>query len=243
MSYYKAQILGGGVNLGRTLLQGNGIIGGTRNVFVKLAGAGKNGLVYPTFGGKVANPFKGRAKIFAGDLIEYNPGLDGTGATVKLLKTYKVYADVSAATTVQLVRNGFLHKPFADDVLMVAPGTLDGTGTPATVTAVTKDVTDSGVQVWTLTLNTAITASADDVLVEANSDGSAVVTNPNAYAPCDYDFFYDPATDDDDFENAKYLITPALANDDTKMYTAKMQPLPASILALNASKVEGWFNL
>lgn len=243
--YFVSQALGGGVNLGRTLIQAKGAIGGTRAVFVKLQGAGKNGLVFPTTGGLLANPFPGRAKIWAGDLFEYNPGLDGSGATVKLLKTYKVAVAASEATEVQIVRNGFSHIPFVGDILMVAPDEIDGTGTASTVTAVTAEtatVDDATIQVWTLTLDTAITAEAGDILVEADSEGNPIVTNPNAVAPCDYDFFYTPASDDDEY-GARYLITPALANEDTKMYIAKMSPLPDSVLALNKSRVEGWFNL
>ena len=58
-----------GVFLGRTLVQQHGEIGGARSVFVKLQG-NKNELVFPTFGGQIKNPFKGQAKLYAGDLCE-----------------------------------------------------------------------------------------------------------------------------------------------------------------------------
>ena len=70
-----------------------------------------------------------------------------------------------------------------------------------------------------------------------------MVTNPNAYAPCDFDFIFDPASGDDDFDGARYMFTPCIANEDTKLYINKMSPLPDSIKALNKSRVEGWFNL
>ena len=241
---FDALIHGTGVNLGNTLVGGKLTIGGTRSVFVKLQGGAKNGLVFPTFGGLLANPFLGPAKIFAGDLIEYNPaiGVEG-GATVKVLKTYEVMTAVSEGTEIDIVRNGFRHVPFVGDILMVAPDEIDGTGTATTVTAVSVTTNDDGYKVWRLTVDTAITADAGAILVEADSDGNPVVTNPNSYAPADYDFRYTPSTSDDDAENARYSIIPALANEDTILYLSKMSPLPDSVKALNQCKVEGWFHL
>ena len=74
-NFYSERISGSGVYAGRTLIQASGSIGGHRYVFVKLIKSGKDGLVYPTTGGKLLNPFKGPAKIFAGDLVEYDPGI------------------------------------------------------------------------------------------------------------------------------------------------------------------------
>lgn len=237
--FYQQYAANAGVFAGRTLITANGNIGGKRYVFVKLAGRAKNGLVYPTSGGKLVNPFKGNAKIFAGDLIEYNPGIDGTGATVKILKTYEVAAEASAATEIQLVRDGYHHIPFVGDVIMVAPSELTGEGTPATVTAVV-----AADDVWKVTVDTALTASKGAVLIEADKEKKkAIVTNPNAFAPSDYDFVYAPESADGAFDGAQYFLTPCLANEDTKLYINKMSPLPDTYLALNESKVEGWFNL
>lgn len=244
-TYYDAQIFGAGVNaIGRTLIQGSGTIGGTRSVFVKLQGSGKRGLVFPTTGGLLANPFPTGGKIFAGDLFEYNPNIsDNTGATVKVLKTYEVATAAEGSTTVEIVRNGFRHIPNVGDILTVAPDSVSDTGTATTVTAVSKTTNDSGIQVWELTVSEAVTAEAGEFLVECDSDGNLIVTNPNAYAPTDYDLKYTAATGDDDFEGARYLLAPALANSDTILYTSKMTPLPACYLALNQSKVDGWFHL
>ena len=49
-----------------------------------------------------------------------------------------------------------------------------------------------------------------------------------------------PATDDEDFDNARYSFTPALGG---LMYTNKMSPLPACVKALNKSDVNGWFKV
>lgn len=245
--FYSQIMQNSGVFLGRTLVQARGSIGGHRYVFVKWQGSGKDGLVFPTVGGILKNPFKGNAKIYAGDLIEYNPGIvDDKGATVKVLKTYEVAKAVSSGTTILLVRDGYHHIPFVGDNIMAAPSTLDGTGTGLTVTAVEK-TTDGGADVWKVTVGSAPGSLAKgQVLVEAAEAGSgkkAMVTNPNAYAPCDFDFIFDPASGDDDFDGARYMLTPCIANEDTKLYINRMSPLPDSIKALNRSRVEGWFNL
>lgn len=247
LDFYQQRILNNGVFNGTTLIQAHGEIGGTRHVFVKLQTSSKNGLVYPTVGGVLTNPFKGHAKIYAGDLLEYDPGIEGDkGATVKILKTYEVAAAADAATEVLIVRDGFHHKPFVGDFLMKAPDTLDGTGTAVTVTAVEKATDTTAGDVWKLTTSAALTLAKGDVLVEATAgtgDVQAVVTNPNSYAPSDFDFLYSPVDSDDDFEGARYLLTPCLANPDTILYKSKMSPTPASILTLNKSRVNGWFSL
>lgn len=242
--FYGTRTLGAGVNMGRTLVQATGEIGGIKHIFVKLQKSGKDALVYPTVGGVVTNPFLGRAKAYAGDLIEYNPGItEDTSATVKIFKTYEVATAASDSTTVEIVRNGYRHAPFIGDILMVAPDTIDGTGTPSTVTAVSVTTNSEGTKIWSVTVDTAITADAGAVLVEADSDGNPIVTNPNAFLDKDYDFFYDPSSSIDEVSGARYLLTPVIAGEDVKLYTAKMQPLPDTVSALNASKIDGWFNL
>lgn len=241
-NFYDQKIIGAGVNFGTSLVQGSGKLGGFRHVFVNLQGGGANGLVFPPIGGKVVNPFKGTAKAYAGDLVEYK--IDGT---VRLLKTYEVAAAATAsATTIQLVRDGYHHIPFVGDVIMAAPDEITGTGTAVTVTAVSKSSISSG-DIWIITVSEAIgVLSAGAVLVEAaeaGADKQMAVTNPNAFLPCDYDFIYDPAASDSDYEGARYVLTPCLANEDTKLIVAKMSKVPACVLALNKSKVDGWFNL
>lgn len=233
---------------GRALIQAHGEIGGLRYVFVKLIGASKDAFRAPTSGGKLLNPFKGNAKIYAGDFMEYDPGIDGNnGATVKILKSYQVAKAVGEAdTSVLIVRDGYKHIPFVGDNIMVAPETLDGTGKAVTVTAV-EATTEAGADVWKLTLSAAIGAVGKDaVLVEAEAAGDdkkPMVTNPNSYAQCDYDFLFSPSTGDPFEDGARYMITPFLANDDTVMYIDRMSPIPPAIKALNKSRVNGWFHL
>lgn len=218
---------------GRTLIQQSGSIGGARSVFVKLQGI-KNELVYPTFGGMVINPFKGRAKIYAGDLAEYRTVGEWNG-TILLLKSYKVLAVNGSTVSIEA---DYGHKPFVGDSLAVAPADVEDTVTPATVTAVAKAKVGK-VNVWEVTFDAAIGA-VGDVLVEAGDDGKVLVKNPNTIIPWDMDFFYEPATGDDDFDGARYMITPALHG---VMYEHKMSPLPEYVKAFNKSRIVGWFEL
>lgn len=234
-----------GVFLGKTLLQRRGEIGGARYVFVKLQG-NKNELVFPTFGCKIMNPFKGTAKMYAGDLIEYRYNDGGKGATGYILKTYVVnkVASTSPDTVIYLTRDGYKHIPFVGDVLMKAPATIDGTGTAVTVTKVEPTV-EATKDVWKVTLSAPLAdLKEDDILVEAEKDGSdkkPMVTNPNAMCPADYDFLYEPPTGDSDFDGARYFMTPVLHG---TAYIDRMSPMPKSVLdARNKSLVTGWFEL
>lgn len=230
---------------GRTLVQQRGEIGGARDVFVKLGGL-KNDLIFPTFGGRVMNPFKGQAKIYAGDLIEYRTNDKGVNPEIYLLKTYKV--KTGSGTTVKIYRDGYSHIPFVGDVLMVAPDDITAkTGTSGMVTAVVKGQ-DGGKDVWELTLDTDISATADGtILVEAKAKASGtaemLVKNINAVAPCDYDFLHsdpsDPTDEENEFDKARYYMTPSLGG---LMFKWKMSPIPDCIeKAFNKVNVNGWF--
>lgn len=250
--FYQERLNGGSVFNGAVLIQASGKIGGTKSVFVQLTGAAKDGLVYPTFGGKLLNPFKGPAKAFVGDIVEYTDGL-GTGetggASVKILKTYEVAVATSAATDTEIyiVRDGFKHVPFVGDNIMVGAKNFATKGTGVTVTAV--EVTTNGdADVWKLTLSATLGAlKAGDVLVEASAAGASVlpmVTNPNAYFPSDFDFGFTPRTTESDYTGgALYLVTPALAHPSVILYKAKMSPIPPALLALNTARVASWFAL
>ena len=238
LDFYQRKIAYSGVTAARTLIQANGSIGGHRSVFVEIGGSGKNDLVYVPFGGAVQNPFKGYAKMFASDLCQYE--IDGK---IYILKTYLVQAPVLVdGTVVYIVRDGYKHIPFVGDVLMKAPETLTGEGVAATVLSV-EETTNGSANVWKLTLSAAVgVLGANDVLVEGLAAGTttAVVTNPNTVLPCDFDFLYDPATGSGDFLGARYMLTPVLSS---IAWTAKMSPLPPSILALNKSRITGWFKI
>lgn len=247
--FYQQILLNSGYLPGRTLVQARGSIGGHRYVFVKLQMSGKDALVFPTSGGIVKNPFKGNARAFAGTLAEYIPSNGSNGSEIRILKSYAVAKATSESsdTVIYLKRDGYSLIPFVGDVLMVAPTTLVEKGTAVTVTAVEKTTDGTAGDVWEVTLSATLGAlTTSSVLVEAKEAGSgkeAMVTNPNSYLPCDFDFVFDPAASEDDFDGARYLITPALALGDVFLYEDRMQPLSAALKALNKSKVKGWFNI
>lgn len=248
--FYQQRMNGGAVFNGAVLIQANGEIGGTKHVFVKLVGAYKDSLTYPTFGGRLVNPFPGRAKLFAGDICEYTDGLgegETGGATVKVLKSYEVAKATSAETdkTIYLVRDGFKHIPFVGDNIMVGAKDFETKGKGVAVTAVEPTTDSVAGDVWAVTLSEALgTLTKGTVLVEASAKGASVlpmVTNPNAYFPSDYDFAFDARTALNDYSKALYLVTPALASEAVKCYKSKMSPIPPALLALNKAKVKSWF--
>lgn len=226
-----------GVFRGRKTIQRRDAVGGARSVFVKLAG-NKNELVYPTFGGFIKNPFLGAAKLFAGDLMEYRTNNDGVKPEIFMLKTYLVVS--VSGTTVNIARDPYKHVPFVGDKLGVAPDEIGGEMTAATVTKVVK--TKSGdIDVWALTMSAALSeAKEGDVLVEADADDKMLVKAINAVAHADMDMLDAPATDDEDFDGARYSYTPALGG---IMYINKMSPLPECVLKLNIAKVNGWYQV
>ena len=222
-----------GTFAGTVLAQSSAELGGQRHVFYLPQGP-RPAPQYPVYGGILVNPFKGHGKIYAGDLIEHT--LDGK---CKLLKSYEVAATTSTAEV--KISSGaceqgeiFRHIPFVGDVLMVAPETLDGTGKAVAVTAVEKTFDSKGKQDgWKVTLSDTLgSLTKGDVLVEASQAGSAVkamVTNPNCYVEVDYDCPFVPATGDEDFDGARYMLTPNMMRGVELAYINRMQPLPDSI--------------
>lgn len=226
-----------GVFRGRKTIQRSATIGGARSVFVKLQG-NKNELVYPTFGGYIKNAPKGAPfKFFAGDLVEYRTDADGVNPELYILKTYKVVS--ASGTTVNILNDGYKHVPCIGDKIGVAPEEIGGEMTAVTVTAV-KDAVVSGKKVWAVTTGAALTTKADDVLVEADAEGKMLVKNINAVCPTDLDMFDAAATGDEDFDGARYSYTPALGG---IMYINKMSPMPACVLKLNKSNINGWYQV
>lgn len=222
---------------GRKLIQRHGTVGDAKSVFVKVQGV-KNELVYPTFGGQIMNPFKGAAKMFAGDLCEYRTNDEGVKPEIYLLKTFLVKS--VSGTTVNIVKDEYKHKPFVGDKLGVAPSQVGGAiSKVVTVNAVTTAKVGN-IDVWALTVSEALTATDGDVLVEADSDNNMLVKEINGVIDADLDMLDAPATGDADFDGARYMYTPALGG---IMYTHKMSPLPACVKAKNISKINGWFQV
>lgn len=224
---------------GRKTIQRSATIGGARSVFVKLQG-NKNELVYPTFGGQIKNPFKGAAKLFAGDLMEYRTDENGLNPEIYLLKTYKVIG-TDQDFFVLIENDGYKHIPFVGDKI----GKVSEIGKKATVfgtiSLVQNDIRD-GKPCWRCHISegNATDFSADDILVEVDASGDMLVKNINAVAPTDMDMLDASATGDEDFDGARYFYTPALGG---IMYTNKMSPLPECVKKLNKSNINGWFQI
>jgi hypothetical protein len=222
---------------GTVLAQSKGKIGVARPVFAKFKGI-KNELVYPYNGGQIKNPFNGKAKFFAGDLMEFRTDENYANPEIYLLKTYEVVS--VSGSVVNIVKDDYKHVPFVGDNLGVAPEEIGGEMTAQTVTKVaTAKVGEQ--EVWALTMAGALTAKAGDVLVEADEDGVMLVKNINAFADCDMDMVFDPNVGDDEYEKAKYFYTPAVGG----VYIIKkyMSPIPACVEAVNKSQFNGLFKL
>lgn len=251
---------------GLGLIQKSGDIGGVKNVFANLVGT-HDDMVYPQFGGKVMNPPKGRAKMWAGDLLEYRPKLmtptsDKLDPEIYILRTFQL-ADAASGTTVKIVRDEFKHKPFVGDILMVAPAVIGGSGTGVSVTAVsatTATVSGKTVDVWQLTVSASVTATKGAILVEADKTGSSakmLVQAINGVFDCDADFFEDENIADvavtrdnttgeitsvtgSDFYKSRYQYTPSLGG---MMWISKMSPMPQCVLDLNLCNIPNIYHV
>lgn len=221
---------------GRKLIQRRGEVGGAKSVFVKLQGI-KNELVYPTFGGQIKNPFKGAAKMFAGDLCEYRTNDKGVKPEIFILKTYLV--ESVSGSVVNIVKDGYKHIPFVGDKIGVAPDEIGGAVTAVTINSI-KVAKVGEVDVWACTCSATLDAEKGDVLVEADAEGKMMVKAINGVFDADADMLDAPATGDEDFDGARYLYTPALGG---IMYTHKMSPMPKCVLDLNIAKINGWFQV
>ena len=245
ISYMNQMATSGMLNHGATIVQPEGKVGGTRYVFAGLEALIKNAFVHPPIGGKLVNPFKGKAKIYAGDLFEHDLGFtagnDGPGATIKILKAYGVAKNTTAGTDtdIYIVRNGFVHIPFPGDTIMVGQKDFKTKAKGVTVTAVEATTDGTAGDVWKVTLSAALgTLKAGDVLVEAASAGDSVlpmVTNPNCFAPNDNDFpYYDAGGDK--YHKPRTNINFCMLNPDCVMWIDRMGPVPPAVKAMNKSR-------
>ena len=241
----------GGSFGGRTLIQAHGKIGGHRSVFINLVDGNKSAFVYPPFGGVITNPFKGRAKVYAGDLCEYDPDTYGKndGQTVKILKYFELAKDATTTdTTYKLVRDGYHHIPFVGDNIMVGQKDFATKALGVTITAV-EATTEGSADVWAVTVSKTLGTEQKkgDILVEAEKAGASVlpmVTKPNCWFERDNDFFYEPNlnSNPEEGDGARYFYTPALIKDSRVVLNlAKFNTLPPAVLAMNTRTETGWF--
>lgn len=254
---------------GLSLIQTDGKIGGYRDVFVNLVDVMSDN-AQPQIGGKVMNPPKGPAKMWAGDLCEYRTSghPNNLDPEVYMLRTFKVADAVSASTTVYVERNEFRHKPFVGDCLMVAPDVIGGEGTAVKVTAVaatTATISEASVPVWQLTVSASMTITKGAILVEAENftEGTSatkkmLVKAINGVIQCDITFTTGndniagigvtrngetgeiTAVEDGEFYKARYQWTPVLGG---LMWIDKMSPMPQCVLDLNMANVPGWYHV
>lgn len=241
MNYYDQMLAPGAIMNGAALIQAEGQIGGQRYVFAGLEALVKNAFVHPPIGGLLVNPFRGPAKIYAGDLIEHDLGIvSGKGATIKVLKAYEVAKDTTGEMdkTIYIKRSGFVHIPFVGDNIMVGQADFATPSAGVTITSVeVSKVTEDG-DAWKVVLSKTLgSLTAGKVLVEAAEAGDSVlpmVTNPNCFAPNDYDFpLYDIGGDE--YTKPRYNINFCMLNPDLVMWKDKMGPLAPAVLAMNKS--------
>lgn len=241
-NYYDQMNAQGAVFNGAVLLQASAEIGGQKHVYFNLKGAVKEAFRYPPIGGIIANPFPGPAKIYAGDLVEHSLGFaDNKGGTIKILKSYAVAKATSAATDtdIYIVHDGYHHIPFIGDKIMVGQKDFKTKGTGVSVTAVEATTDATAGDVWKLTLSAALGAlTVGQVLVEAAAVGSTlpVVTNPNCFAPHDYDMPFYTLPGSDEYEKPRLMFTPCLLGPDAIFIKDRMSPLPPAVEAMNISR-------
>jgi hypothetical protein len=172
--------------------------------------------------------------------MEFRTNDKGVKPEVYILKTYLVHSQGENATVVNIIRDEYKHIPFVGDKIGAAPDEIGGDmASTATIVKVVKGKVN-GTDVWTLTMDKDLSVFEGLVLVEADDLDTMMVKAINGVADSDADMLDTPATDDEDFDGARYMYTPALGG---IMYTHKMSPMPKCVLDLNIAKINGWFQI
>jgi len=183
-------------------------------------------------GGTILNPNKGFGHLWAAQLVQYTPG---NGCLI--FRSFKTSSAASASTSIVIAGDGYSDVPEVGMLIMKAPSAANGTGQSAKVTAVEYDETN---EVFEVTVDTALTLSVGDILVEASgtaasSSATVLVPNPNTFIEADRDLL---PTDGYGFDNANYSISTVY---NKQAWIARMQPLPTYVLAKNRSYIDGIF--
>ena len=245
---------------------------GGKWVWVKDSNGEQRGNVL--LGGTILNPKKGFDHLYAAQLVQYTPA---EGCLI--FRSFKTKTDTAgSATTIVIEADGYSDAPEVGMYLMVAPDALkvkaiasdsevavaddkvdlssatfsetetDYTGTYTKVTAV---VYDEANQKFTLTVDTALSASKIDagtILVEADAAEDAekgeptgvcgvLVPNPNTFIEADRDLMPTDGFGIKD-DTANYSISTVY---NKQAWIARMQPLPKYVLAKNKSYIDGIF--
>ena len=187
-------------------------------------------------GGTILNPKKGFDHLYAAQLVQYTPA---QGCLI--FRSFGVKTATSAATdtTIYINGDGYGDAPEVGMLIMKAPSAANGTGQSAVVTNV---VYDEANEQFAVTLSVALgSLSAGDILVEAAGDeasasATVLVPKPNTFIEADRDLM--PTEGFGLTGQANYSISTVY---NKQAWIARMQPLPAYVLANNRSLIDGIF--
>lgn len=207
---------------------------GGKWVWVKDSNGEQRGNVL--LGGTILNPKKGFDHLYAAQLVQYTPA---QGCLI--FRSFGVKTATSAATdtTIYINGDGYGDAPEVGMLIMKAPSAATGTGQSAVVTAVVYDETN---EQFAVTLSVALgSLSAGDILVEAAGDeasasATVLVPKPNTFIEADRDLM--PTEGFGLNGQANYSISTVY---NKQAWIARMQPLPAYVLANNRSLIDGIF--
>lgn len=207
---------------------------GGKWVWVKDSNGEQRGNVL--LGGTILNPKKGFDHLYAAQLVQYTPA---QGCLI--FRSFGVKTATSAATdtTIYINGDGYGDAPEVGMLIMKAPSAATGTGQSAVVTNV---VYDEANEQFAVTLSVALgSLSAGDILVEAAGDeasasATVLVPKPNTFIEADRDLM--PTEGFGITGQANYSISTVY---NKQAWIARMQPLPAYVLANNRSLIDGIF--
>ena len=207
---------------------------GGKWVWVKDSNGEQRGNVL--LGGTILNPKKGFDHLYAAQLVQYTPA---QGCLI--FRSFGVKTATAAATdtTIYINGDGYGDAPEVGMLIMKAPSAATGTGQSALVTNVVYDETN---EQFAVTLSVALgTLAAGDILVEAageeaSASANVLVPKPNTFIEADRDLM--PTEGYGITGQANYSISTVY---NKQAWIARMQPLPAYVLANNRSLIDGIF--
>ena len=207
---------------------------GGKWVWVKDSNGEQRGNVL--LGGTILNPKKGFDHLYAAQLVQYTPA---QGCLIFRSFGVKTATEAATDTTIYINGDGYGDAPEVGMLIMKAPSAATGTGQSAVVTNV---VYDEANEQFAVTLSVALgSLSAGDILVEAAGDeasasATVLVPKPNTFIEADRDLM--PTEGFGLTGQANYSISTVY---NKQAWIARMQPLPAYVLANNRSLIDGIF--
>jgi hypothetical protein len=183
-------------------------------------------------GGTILNPKKGFDHLYAAQLVQYTPA---QGCLI--FRSFGVKS--ASGTTIVVNGDGYGDAPEVGMVIMKAPNSADATGQSGVITKVDYDESKEEFKV---TVDTALgTLSEGDILVEASGEeasasATVLVPKPNTFIEADRDLM--PTEGFGLTGKANYSISTVY---NKQAWIARMQPLPAYVLANNRSLIDGIF--